>query len=118
VNRDGAIDVVIEQRWTHKRISVWLGDGHGGFQEVCVEDFPSRDTATGDRVDSPPTGPDCTAVCLSTERSTETAKLTAQLLAGRPPTPSELAAFSPDLSPRSPALSRNLSRAPPRLSSL
>ncbi len=41
VNQDGAPDIVIEQAFTHKRLQVWLNDGHGLFRKVRSEDFPS-----------------------------------------------------------------------------
>ena len=41
VNKDGATDLVVEQPLTHKRLYVWLGDGHGGFHKGRVEDFSS-----------------------------------------------------------------------------
>ena len=40
VNRDGTPDLVVEQVFTHKRIQVWLNDGHGNFSAVRLEDFP------------------------------------------------------------------------------
>lgn len=41
VNQDGTPDLVIEQTFTHKRLQVWLNDGHGRFRHARVEDFPS-----------------------------------------------------------------------------
>ena len=40
VNRDGTPDLVVEQVFTHKRLQVWLNDGHGRFRQARVEDFP------------------------------------------------------------------------------
>jgi hypothetical protein len=40
VNRDGMPDLIVEQAFTHKRLQVWLNDGHGNFRQVRVEDFP------------------------------------------------------------------------------
>lgn len=40
VNRDGMPDLVIEQAFTHKRLQVWLNDGHGRFRRARAEDFP------------------------------------------------------------------------------
>lgn len=40
VNRDGMPDLVVEQAFTHKRLGVWLNDGHGRFRAARVEDFP------------------------------------------------------------------------------
>jgi hypothetical protein len=44
VNRDGSPDIVVEQRYTQKRIQVWLNDGHGGFHKANVADFANPDT--------------------------------------------------------------------------
>jgi hypothetical protein len=41
VNQDGTPDIVVEQAFTHKRLHVWLNDGHGFFRKVRSEDFPS-----------------------------------------------------------------------------
>jgi len=41
VNQDGAPDIIVEQAFTHKRLQVWLNDGHGLFHKVRGEDFPS-----------------------------------------------------------------------------
>ena len=40
VNQDGTPDLVVEQIFTHKRLQIWLNDGHGRFRQVRVEDFP------------------------------------------------------------------------------
>jgi hypothetical protein len=42
VNADGAPDIVVEQTFTHKRLQVWLNDGHGSFRQVSGEDYPSQ----------------------------------------------------------------------------
>lgn len=41
VNQDGAPDIVVEEAFTHKRLYVWLNDGHGAFRKARIEDFPS-----------------------------------------------------------------------------
>lgn len=45
VNRDGTPDLVVEQALTHKRVRVWLNDGHGTFRQARVEDFPAAPDA-------------------------------------------------------------------------
>ncbi|MGC1424090.1 MAG: VCBS repeat-containing protein [Terracidiphilus sp.] len=45
VNQDGIPDLIVEQAFTHKRIQVWLNDGHGKFRQVRVEDFPAASDA-------------------------------------------------------------------------
>ena len=47
VNQDGIPDLVVEQFFTHKRLQVWLNDGHGRFRQVRVEDFPAISEAPG-----------------------------------------------------------------------
>ena len=42
VNADGAPDIVVEQTFTHKRLQVWLNDGHGSFRRANSEDYPSQ----------------------------------------------------------------------------
>lgn len=42
VNADGAPDIVVEQTFTHKRLQVWLNDGHGSFRKANSEDYPSQ----------------------------------------------------------------------------
>ena len=54
VNRDGATDIVVEQIFTHKRLQVWLNDGHGSFYPARVEDFQSEDDGSPPQFDAPP----------------------------------------------------------------
>jgi len=42
VNRDGTPDLVVEQVFTHKRVQIWLNDGHGLFRLVNSQDYPSE----------------------------------------------------------------------------
>jgi hypothetical protein len=41
VNYDGTPDIVVEQTFTHKRVQIWLNDGHGSFRVAKSEDYPS-----------------------------------------------------------------------------
>ncbi|HWC16232.1 MAG TPA: VCBS repeat-containing protein [Terriglobales bacterium] len=84
VNRDGAADIVVEQSFTHKRIQVWLNDGRGGFRKVRSEDNVV-DLATHERAESPSQQPDNSAICLPSQRDSETAILTAWELPHAPP---------------------------------
>jgi hypothetical protein len=45
VNQDGVPDLVVEQVFTHKRLQVWLNDGHGSFRPARAEDFPAATDA-------------------------------------------------------------------------
>jgi hypothetical protein len=47
VNQDGSPDLVVEQVLTHKRLGIWLNDGHGRFRPARVEDFPGSTDAPG-----------------------------------------------------------------------
>ena len=53
VNQDGAPDIVIEQSFTHKRLHVWLNDGHGSFHKTCLGDFPSMGREGPDKLRAP-----------------------------------------------------------------
>ena len=39
VNQDGIPDLIVEQIFTHKRLQIWLNDGHGQFRQARVQDF-------------------------------------------------------------------------------
>jgi hypothetical protein len=45
VNQDGIPDLIVEQVFTHKRLQVWLNDGHGRFRQARAEDFPAPSDA-------------------------------------------------------------------------
>lgn len=45
VNQDGAPDLIVEQAFTHKRVQIWLNDGHGRFRQARVADFPAAPDA-------------------------------------------------------------------------
>jgi hypothetical protein len=80
VNWDGATDIVVEQPFTHKRLQIWLNDGHGEFYSVRSQDFPSAETANNARVRFPSQQPDCPVVCTAFPRGFEIVFLTAWLL--------------------------------------
>ncbi|MGA8741997.1 MAG: VCBS repeat-containing protein [Terracidiphilus sp.] len=67
VNQDGLPDLVVEQVFTHKRLQVWLNDGHGRFRQVRVEDFPPSGEAPC-RLKNP-TGEPCGLVLALPSRS-------------------------------------------------
>jgi hypothetical protein len=56
VNQDGSPDIVVEQRYTQKRIQVWLNDGHGGFRKAHVDDFANPGTRAPCSVTAPSKG--------------------------------------------------------------
>ena len=112
VNKDGATDLVVEQPLTHKRLYVWLGDGHGGFHKGRVEDFSSYCTLS-DQFDSPAQRSDGPVICPAPQRGTYTSKLTVHVFAGPPPQSRDFEAGSVSSSPSSPSFSLRSSRAPP-----
>ena len=111
VNHDGTTDIVVEQPFTHKRLQVWLNDGHGAFQNARSEDYPASESAyhgrgaSSQHADSP-------AVCLATQRGHDYASPTGcaslQITGSR--TDQQLLGAS---LLRSRGLARNPSRAPP-----
>lgn len=72
VNRDGAPDIVVEQAFTHKRLGVWLNDGHGSFRKVKSEDYPSE-TESATRWQGQAPGQNCQALWLPTKIGSEVA---------------------------------------------
>lgn len=53
VNQDHSPDIVVEQLYTHKRIQVWLNDGHGGFYKTHADAFRNPDTRAPCTVSTP-----------------------------------------------------------------
>jgi len=115
INHDGATDIVIEHPVTHKRLYVWLNDGHGVFHKGRIEDFPSAEVPGGGQVESPSLGMDCPAVCLPQQRCTEMTILAAAFLRGRPPSAVGLERLFPASSVISRPFSSASSRAPPSI---
>ncbi|MGA9585481.1 MAG: VCBS repeat-containing protein [Terracidiphilus sp.] len=79
VNQDGTPDLVVEQVFTHKRLQVWLNDGHGRFRQARVEDFPSLGESP--RRLKAPAGESCGLVlALPTRTGNDQAALLLQVL--------------------------------------
>jgi hypothetical protein len=112
VNEDGAADLVVEQSLTHKRLYVWLGDGHGGFHRGRIEDFLLTGN-TSNQFGSPQLLQNSPALCSPPQRAGESAELAVLLLADLPPPARGVAAFLGSSSLISPLLSPGASRAPP-----
>lgn len=85
VNHDGAMDLIVEQPLTHRRLYVWLNDGRGGFHRVRVEEFPSSDPCKGDQLVQPSSETDRPSVCLPQASGKELKILAASSVWGRPP---------------------------------
>lgn len=111
INHDGDVDLIIEQSWTHRRLQVWINDGHGNFEKGRMEDFPSGLAPVRDRIGSSDRI-DLQAFSLSSQRGFET-MLVASHIAGRPPSDSDFAISSISLFRPDHALSLARSRAPP-----
>ena len=43
INRDGALDIVVEKAFTHGRLQVYLNDGHGAFEKASSKTLSSPD---------------------------------------------------------------------------
>lgn len=73
VNRDGAPDIVLEKVFTHKRLKVYLNDGHGRFQKASPEAFPSPDESAP-RLRAEMNVQDLPTLCIPTSRDWELAQ--------------------------------------------
>jgi hypothetical protein len=115
VNQDGAPDIVIENAFTHRRLQVFLNDGHGAFRKARAEDYPSPDpSAPNWRVQATQVWP---VACLPVSRSFEMRSLQRVSILAR--NASNRFSFWPEvLLTRSAARAPTSSRAPPSLLSL
>lgn len=110
IDHDGDIDLVIEQSVTRKRLQVWINDGHGNFEKVRIEDFPSpvptrQQLSSWQRLDYP-------VISLPSQRGFET-MLMASHIAGRPPSDNQVAPSSKNLFGNDRGFSLTPSRGPP-----
>jgi hypothetical protein len=71
VNQDGAPDIVVEEAFTHKRLYVWLNDGHGTFRKARTEDFPSTGRDGPYEFNAPSLAQDCPALYLPSKLGSE-----------------------------------------------
>jgi hypothetical protein len=115
VNHDGATDLVVEQSFTHKRLYVWLNDGHGGFHRDRVEDFQTAESFGGNRLLGPDSGIDYPLFCLIQQRGIESGILAGSAFRGRPPSTSSPARPATIFLASSTSSSAKSSRAPPSL---
>jgi len=111
IDHDGDIDLIIEESISHKRLQIWINDGHGNFEKGRSEDFPSAADSNPDQIRSSERL-DASALSLPTQRGFET-MLIACHIAGRPPSQKRLTAYSTNLPLSDQEFSRTLSRAPP-----
>lgn len=110
IDHDGDIDLIIEESISHKRVQVWINDGHGHFEKGRLEDFPSEDPVrdqlgSSEHVDVP-------SLFLPTQRGFETL-LIACHIAGRPPSKKKFTSQSTNFFTDNQAFSLIPSRAPP-----
>lgn len=111
IDHDGDIDLVIEESISHKRLQIWVNDGHGKFEKGRLEDFPSAAAPTPEQVRSPERL-DLPALSLPAQRGFETMLLACHIV-GRPPSEDEFAPRSKNHPPKDQSFSLTPSRAPP-----
>jgi hypothetical protein len=68
VNQDGWTDIVVEQPLTHKRLKVWLNDGHGTFLPARVKDFQAAEGERAPGFESPAPGQHAPALFTHAKR--------------------------------------------------
>lgn len=117
VNRDGAPDIVVEDTITHKRVGVWLNDGHGSFRKVPIEDFPLARADLANTIGAPLLRQDFPALYLPSKSGSD---LVVLRVAGHGASTCELARRSglAQVTPPSYAGEPNPSRGPPSFFSL
>lgn len=71
VNQDGALDIVVEEAFTHKRLYVWLNDGHGAFRKARIEEFPYMGRDGPYQVKAPSLAQECPALYLPSKLGSE-----------------------------------------------
>lgn len=74
VNLDGMPDLIVEEALTHKRLQVWLNDGHGRFRQARVEDFPPQPDSPY-KLQAPMAAQACLALSLPSRVETHQALL-------------------------------------------
>lgn len=112
IDHDGDIDLVVEETFSHKPISVWINEGHGDFHEGRVQDYPSLAATGSTQIQAPPDQRDRVALSLSSQRGFEKTVLANALLA-RPPSINRSLFFSSATDGISRSGASNSSRAPP-----
>lgn len=111
INHDGATDVIVEQPLTHKRVLVWLNDGHGRFRRGRVQDFGSAEVPNGGRLQTPAQAR-YPGVSIAQQRP-QTMMLAASFVRGRPPSTRASAPVTGASGARASLFCRVSSRAPP-----
>jgi hypothetical protein len=111
IDQDGDVDLVVEQSITHKRLQLWLNNGHGDFEKGRIADFPSSAAQTGQQIKDAEEL-NIPAVSLPPQRCVET-MLKVCHVAGRPPSDREFAVLSTDIFAESSEFPSTASRAPP-----
>lgn len=111
IDHDGDVDILVEQSFTHKRLQVWLNDGHGNFEKGRIEDFPLADLSYG-KLASSPRAMESPTLIIPTPRGFETLPITWHV-AGRPPSNPRTAVLPANLFKLDHVFSAASSRAPP-----
>ena len=118
INKDGAPDLVVEQALTHRRLYVWLNDGHGGFRRGRVEDFSSSEDPASEEARIPLSAADYPLISLPSQNRYETTLLKTSHISGRPPSTGDFCTAVSGPPRRSCPVTSLASRAPPEFSSL
>jgi hypothetical protein len=118
VNQDGSPDVIVEQALTHRRLYVWLNDGHGGFRKGRVEDFPSNEDPASTQARIPLSPADPPVISLPSQDRYETTVLKTNHISGRPPSAADFHVAASDSPHRTQPVAHLASRAPPQSPSL
>src|SRR5215813_1043552 len=97
IDHDGDTDVIVQQAFTHERLSVWINDGHGTFHEGRVQDFPSVALATPQSLTVPTDQPEVAILGPPSQRGFKIAIQSLPLFA-RPPSTDRFRASLPAFS--------------------
>ena len=115
VDRDGALDIVIEEAFSGQRLQVYLNDGHGSFHRARVEAHPSLDWDL--RYWRARQGQDLSAFCLPSSCSSEIGRQQLVSTLGRERS-AQLSFWSQAILLQSSVRALSAPRAPPDLLSL
>jgi hypothetical protein len=112
IDHDGDVDLIVEQSLTHKRLQIFINDGHGDFSKGRIEDYPLTATPAREQL-SPPQQLDGPALSLPPQRGSELSLMMSCHIAGRPPSAGERASSLTAISSIFLAFSPASTRAPP-----
>ncbi len=115
VNQDGAADLIVEEPLTHRRILVWLNDGHGSFRPASIRERGSGREPADHEAQAPGFSAHDQLASLNCDSENQQALRSSR--SRRAPAAIECGAWSPNFEGESVAAPAQLpSRAPPALS--